>query len=388
MAQEVIVVVGAGLAGWSTIRELRKRDAGSQVVLISADDADFYSKPGLSNALAQKRVLADLVTTSAADMASRLNVKLLARSLVMSIDTEARSLEVVTEEGGPITLRYTKLVLATGAEPIRIPVQGDGEGVMAVNSLEDYRWFHARLAGASRRVLIMGAGLIGCEFADDLVAAGHAVRVVDPASYPLASMLPGTAAGRVARALAEAGVVWHFDTTVQEIWRGTDGAHHVTLSDRTVCEADVILSAVGLRPNIALARNAGIRCERGVVVDGYLQTSAADVYALGDVAQYVTAGNRVLPFVMPVLQAAKTLGATLAGDRTSVAFPVMTVSVKTPTLPIVTATPALGRKGTWIPLAGADETAWYFVEGDGRQTGFALLGAQTSRRAEMLRAMS
>jgi rubredoxin---NAD+ reductase len=385
VSEKVIVVVGAGLAGWSTIREFRKRDASARVVLISADDADFYSKPSLSNAFALRRTLAALVTTPAAEMAANLDVKLLARSRVASIDTEAKTLRVVSEEQGAIELRYTALVLATGAQPVRVEVEGDSDAVMVVNSLEDYRLFHAHVSAKPRRVLIMGAGLIGCEFADDLIVAGHAVQVVDPAPYPLASALPEHAAGHVQEALARAGVRWHLGSTVRKIVRVSDGALDVTLSNGVRCVADAVLSAVGLRPEDRLARDAGIRCDRGVVVDEYLQTSVADVHALGDVAQYASAGNRTLPFVMPIFQAAKALGATLAGARTPVKFPVMPISIKTPSLPAVAALPAPGSRGVWNTLGHADETAWHFVEQDGRQTGFVLLGSQLSRRAEMLR---
>jgi rubredoxin---NAD+ reductase len=142
---------------------------------------------------------------------------------------------------------------------------------------------------------------------------------------------------------------------------------------------------VGLRPNAGLARDAGIHCDRGVVVDAYLETSAADVHALGDVAQYASAGNRTLPFVMPILQAAKALAATLAGERTPVAFPVMPVSIKTPSLPAVVAMPGPGSDGTWNQAGDPGDTAWCFVEPGSRQTGFVLLGAQTARRAEMLK---
>jgi len=156
-----LIVIGAGLAGWTAVREFRKHDRSTPVIVVTADDGDFYAKPSLSNAFAQGRA-------PAARMVESLQVTLLQRTRVQRIDAAAQS--VATSQG---RFSYGQLVLATGAQPIRVPLAGDAANeVLSVNHLDDFAQLHARLQRPSR-VLIMGAGLIGCEFANDLAIAGH-----------------------------------------------------------------------------------------------------------------------------------------------------------------------------------------------------------------------
>lgn len=389
-----LVVVGAGLAGWTTVREFRKLDSLTPVIVVTADSGDFYAKPTLSNALAQKRTPQQLVNTPAAKMAEALNVTLLAHSRVERIDAAQHAL-TLQSQGVSRTLSYGQLVLATGAQPIRSAIAGNAANqVLSVNSLEDFTAFYARLGapepgqGASKTVLVIGAGLIGCEFANDLLQAGCRVHVVDPSPRPLAALLPEAASLQLQNALQELGVHWHLGTTVQAVDctdTTTDAPVRVTLADGQQVLADAVLSAIGLRADTTLARAAGLLCERGIVVDAYLQTSAQDVFALGDSAQYASAGQRTLPFVMPIMHAAKALAATLAGTRTELAFPLMPVSVKTPALPIVVllAHPAL--QGSWLADATQAMEVWRYRDAQGVQRGFVLTGKGASRRMELSR---
>lgn len=375
-----LIVIGAGLAGWTTVREFRKHDATTPVVVITADSGDFYAKPSLSNAFAQGKSAAQLVTTPAAKMAQTLNVTLLAHTQVQAIDTAAR--QVATSRG---VFGYHQLVLALGAQPIRVPVAGDASNtVLSVNSLDDFAQLRARLQPGAR-VLIMGAGLIGCEFANDLASSGHAVTVVDPNARPLAALLPEGASERLRAALAPLGVVWHFGRTVQAVDHDGAGLRatlaHTSGSPGEQLGADLVLSAVGLRADTTLARNAGIRCERGITVDEQLRTSAPDVFALGDCAQYASAGGRTLPYVMPIMAAARTLAAVLAGQEAQLRFGLMPVAVKTPALPVVVATPMTGVTGQWQE---AEPGLWQFLDAQARQHGFVLAGQQTSRRQEQV----
>jgi rubredoxin-NAD+ reductase len=391
-----LVVVGAGLAGWTTVREFRKRDAATPVVVVTSDSGDFYAKPTLSNALAQKRTPQQLVSTSAAKMAETLNVTLWAHSTVEAIDTTRQQLTVAAD-GQSQTLAYGQLVLATGAQAIRSAIAGNAaEQVRSVNSLTDFALFHGLLAPAAgqdmpegKTVLVIGAGLIGCEFANDLLQAGHRVHVVDPSPRPLAALLPEAAGLQLQQALQGLGAHWHFGTTVLAVDRAgtaTGPALQVTLADGTQVQADAVLSAIGLRANTALAAAAGLRCERGIVVDAFLQTSAAQVYALGDVAQYASAGARTLPYVMPIMNAARALAATLGGTPTELVFPLMPVSIKTPALPIVVSAAHPATTGGWFADAAdaADVTrVWRFRDLTGAQRGFVLSGASTARRLEL-----
>ena len=368
---DAIVVLGSGLAGWTTVRELRKLDAAVPVTVVSADDGDFYAKPSLSNAFAQGKRPEQLVSTPAAKMAETLNVTLLPRTRVEAIDAARR--ELVTSQG---RISYAKLVLATGADPIRIPLAGDAaHAVRSVNSLDDFAAFHAQLRPGAH-VAIMGAGLIGSEFANDLAGAGYRVSVVDPSSRPLAALLPEQASAALLDALQALGVRFHFGTTVQSVDRD-GGTLRLQLADGTAFDADVVLSAVGLRPNVALARAAGLQCGRGIVVNETLATSDPAIFALGDCAEY--AGGRCLPYVMPIMSAARVLAAGLAGRGGTLSFPLMPVSVKTPALPLVIASPAAGGDGQWH---APEDGLWHFVDGGGLARGFVLAGKQTLRRAE------
>jgi rubredoxin-NAD+ reductase len=382
-----IIIIGAGLAGWTTARELRKLDKTTPVLLITADSGDFYAKPSLSNAFAQKRGPAQLVTTPAASMAAGQNVTLQAHTRVTAIDT---SRQIVSTSAGDFG--YAQLVLATGAQPIRIPMAGDAAGdLLSVNSLQDFSEFHARLnrvdsaiadrsIDVRKRVVIMGAGLIGCEFANDLIASGFEVTVVDPSANPMAALLPPGLSGELQEALANQGVAWHFGTTVQRVDHQSeaDGTLKVQLANGEVLVADVVLSAIGLRADLSLAQAAGLACERGVLVDAQLQTSAPNVYALGDGAQY--ANGCTLPYVMPIMHAGKALAATLAGQPSTLQFPLMPVAIKTPALPLVVAPAAPGTAGQW---AQSEPGVWLFTDTNHAVKGFALSGPQTSRRAEL-----
>ncbi|MDO8448642.1 MAG: FAD-dependent oxidoreductase [Rhodoferax sp.] len=378
-----IIIIGAGLAGWTTAREFRKLDSTTPVMLITADSGDFYAKPSLSNALAQGRAPAQLVSTPAAKMAQTLDVTLLAQTRVEAINPVTRT--IATSQGD---FGYSQLVLATGAQPIRVPVAGDAaDRVHSVNSLDDFSAFHARLTdpqATGKHVLIMGAGLIGCEFANDLAAAGHQVTVVDPSTGPMAALLPAEASAQLRDALTSVGVTWHFGATVRSVSfvadaDAQDSVLRVDLSNGHAALVDTVLSAIGLRADTALAKAAGLACERGIVVDAALQTSSPHIYALGDGAQYASAGNRTLPYVMPIMSAARALAATLAGTRTEVAFPLMPVTIKTPALPLVVASAAPGTPGDW---RSAEPGLWQFMGAQGQARGFVLAGKQTSRRAE------
>ena len=384
-----LIIVGAGLAGWTTAREFRKLDTTTLVLLVTADSGDFYAKPSLSNAFAQGRLPAQLVSTPAAKMAETLNVTLLAHTRVEAIDTAAQTLSV-RNAGGLQTLAYRDLVLATGAQPIRVPVQGDAaDAVMSINSLDDFAAFHAHLQAAAlaaaaplREVLIMGAGLIGCEFANDLAQAGMRVRVVDPGPRPLAALLPPEASAALQAALEALGVQFDFGSTVRAVDHAA-GRLQVTLATGETVPADAVLSAVGLRADTALAHAAGLQVDRAIVVSTFLQTSAAHIYALGDSAQYASAPSQLsahgstLPYVMPIMSAARALAATLAGTPTALAFALMPVSVKTPALPLVVAAAQTGLAGHWT---AAGEGIWHWQDDAGQPRGFVLAGAQTAQR--------
>ncbi|MGA9165171.1 MAG: FAD-dependent oxidoreductase, partial [Thiobacillus sp.] len=185
-----IVIVGSGLAGYTLLKEFRKRDTATPVTLITVDDGSFYSKPNLSNALVAGRSASALASARAEKMAADLNATILTRTRATAIDTQGQRIRTDSGE-----LEYGKLVLALGADPIPHGLSGSGAAdVLAVNDLADYAAFRSAIDG-KQRVTVLGGGLIGCEFANDLAHAGYAVDGVHLGDWPLERLLP-PAAGR------------------------------------------------------------------------------------------------------------------------------------------------------------------------------------------------
>jgi rubredoxin---NAD+ reductase len=286
-----------------------------------------------------------------------------------------------------VLLGYSKLVLATGADPRRLKVAGDGAGdVMSINDLGDYARFRLALTRC-RSVAILGAGLIGCEFANDLAAAGYAVDLIDPATTPLARLLPQEVGEIFARGLGTGGIRFHAGRSVSRIDRLADG-YRLSFADAEPIDADLVVSAIGLAPRTSLAAAAGLEIDQGIRTDAWCRTSAPDIYALGDCAAI---DGKVQPYVLPIMHAARALARTLAGEPTRVAFPVMPITVKTPATPAVVVTPE--GEGAWSIETGADASthAARAVCKDAaseRPLGFALLGAAVEGKAALVKAMA
>ena len=366
-----IVIIGTGLAGYTLARELRKLDKDLPLHLLTADDGRFYSKPMLSNAFHSHKTPDALAMHTAEQMASQLNAAIETQVTVSALDTAAQRITYNQK-----TLVYSKLVLALGADPIRIPLEGDAaDAVLSVNDLADYTRFRAAAASA-QRVLIMGAGLIGCEFANDLVGAGYTVEVVDPAPQVLGRLLPARAATALRDALAGLGVRWHLGASVKSVNR-KNGAYHALLSDGGTLDTDLVLSAIGLRPRITLANSAGIKTQRGILTNQRLETDAANVYALGDCAEVA---GLVLPFVMPIMHAARALAKTLSGVATAVQYPAMPVVVKTPALPVVISPPAMDAPGDWRESGTGMDVRSVFLGPGESLLGYALTGGANAEK--------
>lgn len=367
-----ILIVGSGLAGYTLLKEIRKRDAAVPVTLITADDGAFYAKPNLSNALAAGKTAAALAGASAEKMAADQHATVLAHTRVDAIDTRAQRIR--TADGNEHA--YGRLVLALGADPFPHRLEGSGaEAVLAVNDLADYARFRDAIAGR-QRVVVLGGGLIGCEFANDLAAAGMAVSVVHLGAWPLERLLPMEAGQRLADSLAGLGVQWHFGRTAKRV-DSVDGGQRVTLDDGDALEADVVLSAIGLVPRTQLAQAAGIPVNRGIQTDRLLETGAAGVYAMGDCAEVE---GMVLPYVQPLMVQARALAATLTGTPTPVVYPAMPVMVKTPAHPVAVLPPKPGATGGWKVECSDTGICALHLDDRGGLQGFALTGSETARR--------
>ena len=369
-----VVVIGSGLAGYGLVRELRRKDEAVSITVLTSDGGEGYSKPMISTGYTKDLSADKLAAQSAEELAEQLNVAVRTRTRVASIDTQT---QMVHLEGGE-ALPYSELVLALGAELIRPPIGGDAAGdVLGVNDLDDYRRFQDLLAAkGAKKVAIIGAGLIGCEFTNDLLNGGFTVEAVDPMGWCLPTLLPEQSGRAVQAALEEKGATFHFGPLATEVNSADDG-YAVTLNNGDTIEADAVLCAVGVRPRTTLASDAGIEVNRGIVTDRQLRTNAPNVYAMGDCAE--VAGH-VLVYVAPLMAAARALAATLAGETTDVSYPAMPVAIKAPACPVVVSPPARDAEGEWFFEGDAPDIKALFRSGAGDLLGFALTGQAVKER--------
>lgn len=321
-----VVIIGTGLAGYNVAKEFRKYDTETPLQFITSDDGRSYSKPMISTGFTKGKSADELAMADAGAMAEQLKASIRTLTKVTAINTDAHEICI-----GDEIIKYSKLVLATGSYCIPAPVSGDAEELIySVNDLMDYAAFTKAIEG-KKKVLIIGAGLIGCEYSNDLANGGFEIEAVDPLPAPLGTLLPEAASRAVQRALeTEKGVKFHFGTVVETINKKGDGVI-ATLKNGETIEADIVLSAIGVRARIDLAQAAGLETNRGIVVNRKLETSAADVYAIGDCAEVE---GHLLYYVMPLMTCARALGQTLAGTPAEVSYSAMPVGIKTPVCPI------------------------------------------------------
>lgn len=362
-----VVIVGTGLAGYNLAREFRKLDTQTPLLLITADDGRSYSKPMLSTGFAKQKDADGLCMAEPGAMAEQLNAEIRTHTRISGIDPGHKRLWV-----GEEAVEYRDLVLAVGAQTVQVPIEGNGgEQVFPINDLEDYARFRAAASG-KQRVLILGAGLIGCEFANDLSLGGFQVDVVAPCEQVMPTLLHPAAATAVQAGLEGLGVRFHQGPVLARLEKADQGleAH---LSDGCVIACDLVVSAIGLRPRTDLAAAAGLQTNRGISVDRQLRTSHANIFALGDCAE--VDGINLL-YVMPLMSCARALAQTLAGKPTTVAYGPMPVTVKTPACPLVVSPPPLGHEGTWqVEGQGSDLKVLCF-DADGKLLGYALTGSE------------
>ncbi|GLQ32979.1 NAD(P)/FAD-dependent oxidoreductase [Litoribrevibacter albus] len=361
-----IVILGSGLAGYGVAKEFRKLNTETPLLIITNDDGRSYSKPMLSAGFTKEKTAAALAMATAGDMATQLKASIRTQAEVTSIDPDAHTISL-----GEDTIEYCKLVIATGAKPHKAPMEGDGcDLVFSVNDLVDYDRFRQAAIG-KKKVVIVGAGLIGCEFANDLRNGGYEVDVIAPSQTVLPSMLPEQPAQALRQGLEEAGVRFHLGALANRVIKNEDGVK-VCLSNGEEIEADLVLSAIGLTPRVELAGKAGLAYRKGILVDRTLQTSEQDIYALGDCAEV---DGLVLLYVLPLMASARALAKTLNDDITEVQYGAMPVVVKTPACPTVIATPT-NQDGEWVVEGEGQDLSCKFLDADGKLKGFVLTGAK------------
>jgi NADPH-dependent 2,4-dienoyl-CoA reductase/sulfur reductase-like enzyme/nitrite reductase/ring-hydroxylating ferredoxin subunit len=276
-APDRIVIAGGGAAGFAAAEMLRREGYGGSVVIVSSDAAYPVDRPNLSKDYLAGSAPEDWLPLRPDSFYSEADIDIRLNTEISSIDIKARNL--VLADGD--TIPYDRLLLATGAEPARLPIPGaDQPHVHTLRTLADSRAIIASAKGA-RRAVVVGASFIGLEVAASLRAREIEVHVVAPEQRPMERIL-GPQMGDFVRALHEEhGVIFHLGDTVTTI----DGKR-VMLKSGGALDADLVVMGVGVRPRLMLAEKAGLAIDRGVTVNGYLETSEPGIYAAGDIARW------------------------------------------------------------------------------------------------------
>lgn len=274
---ESVVIIGGGAAGFAAAEMLRRHEYAGKLTILSSDGDAPYDRPNLSKDFLAGEAPAEWIPLRSKRFYEKKDIDLRLGVDVERIDPAART--VTLADGA--SLPFERLLIATGAEPVRLPIPGaDRDSVFTLRSWADSRAIIAR-AETSKVAVIIGASFIGLETAAALRTRGLEVHVVAPEALPLEKVL-GTEFGKFIRALhEEKGVRFHLENTVESI-----GEDAVRLKDGKELKADLVVTGVGVKPRISLARDAGLEIGSGIRVNACLETSTPGIFAAGDVAEW------------------------------------------------------------------------------------------------------
>jgi NADPH-dependent 2,4-dienoyl-CoA reductase/sulfur reductase-like enzyme/nitrite reductase/ring-hydroxylating ferredoxin subunit len=281
-APQKVVIVGGGGAGFAAAEMLRREQYQGSIVMLSNDDVSPVDRPNLSKDYLAGTAPEDWLPLRPGNFYTENSIDLRLKANVVSIDVKARN--VVLANGGSVS--YDRLLLATGAEPIRLSIPGiDLPHVFTLRTTADCRAIIKRVE-SSKRVVVLGASFIGLEVAASLRNRGIEVHVAAPEKVPMERVL-GAEMGKFVRALHEEhGVIFHLEESAVGIDAGK-----VTFKSGKTLEADFVVAGVGVRPRLALAEKAGLAIDRGVSVNAYLETSVPEIFAAGDIARWPDAAS-------------------------------------------------------------------------------------------------
>jgi NADPH-dependent 2,4-dienoyl-CoA reductase/sulfur reductase-like enzyme/nitrite reductase/ring-hydroxylating ferredoxin subunit len=280
---EKIVIIGGGAAGFAAAEMLRRKDFTGSIVMLSSDSNAPADRPNLSKDYLAGAAPEEWIPLRPDNFYDEAKIDLRLKTDAVSINTHEKFVVVA----GGASVPFDRLLLATGAEPARLPIPGAGqENVHTLRSLVDSRAIIATAKDA-RRAIVIGASFIGLETAAALSARGLEVHVVAPEKRPMERILGGDMADFVRTLHEEHGIIFHLEDTVVDIAGG-----RATLKSGDVLNSDLVVVGVGVKPRLALAEKAGLKLDRGVLVDKYLGTSAPGIYAAGDIARWPDAHSQ------------------------------------------------------------------------------------------------
>ena len=297
--QTGVVIVGAGIAGWSAVEAIRQLDQSISITLITACSGDVYHKPELSVAISRKLDLEKLIQERGVDAAKRLGVQLINDTFVVGISADAH--QIRTTRG---SFSFTKLVLAQGAKPA-MPKALPPSLCWRVNDLMNWSGMQQALVKGPQHIAIVGAGMIGSEIAEDFVRAGHKVTLIDKNDVPLSGLLPRQASKRLLESFENMGIEYIGANDISAITALENDRKLLCFADGHTLDVDQILAATGLMTDNRLARLANLEFDRGIkVLPDTLQTSQLDIYALGDC---INIEGMPCRFIEPIKHQAKAI---------------------------------------------------------------------------------
>ncbi|MDC3181328.1 FAD-dependent oxidoreductase [Gammaproteobacteria bacterium] len=318
-----VVIIGSGLSGQLVLKGLREKGYQGQITMLSEHPADFYAKPSLSNLTKQNKQARDLIQMTADEVAKKYSATIKSGVAVTKIDRNKKQVWVADE-----CVAYDQLVLAVGAVPRVLSILPQDERIFRVNDLWAYEVFEKKLQ-ADSHLVILGGGLIGCEFANDLSSRVDKLTILEPTDALMSKMIPKEMGKVLQQQLEKIGVDIKLAGHLGDI-QSTDTKLKIGWGEEVI-NADILLAAIGMQPDITLAQQAGLEVDQGVLINDFAQTSDSDIYALGDCAQSKWG---VRYYVAPLRVTASVIVDQLLNISSKLVFPPMPVMMKTPAYPI------------------------------------------------------
>ncbi len=350
------VVIGSGVAGLAAIESIRSVDTLNEVIMIGDDPYGYYSRPGLAYYLTGELHDKALFPRTADDY-KRMNFRVV-RGRVAKIMREKHSLELIDNPD----LNYDKLLIAVGAQALPLEVPGaDLEGVLKLDHMEDAKHI-LRHARRGRTAVVVGGGITALELAEGLLARGMKVHYLLRGDRYWSNVLDEPESKIVEHRLREDGVALHYHSELIEVTGKNGRVNGVRLLNGKSLKCDVVAYAIGIRPRVELAKQANLAIDRGILVNEYLQTNDASIFAAGDVAQAFDpmSGRSVLDSLWnPAREQGYVAGLNMAGRRTayikSAPFNVTRLAGLTTT---IIGTVGRGRDGDLLGIARGDSETW------------------------------
>lgn len=370
-----VLIIGSGYAGWQAAEAIRNSNPQAVITLLTADDGVVYPKPALSMALSQKRTPDDLPEATANEKAAELDLGIKIRTKVMSINNKRK--KVMTTTG---SFSYDKLILATGAKALMPKVEGDASHeIITINDLAAYKKFYKTLQEI-KKVTLVGGGLIATELAEDLRSFGVEVDMIVRGSHLMSQIMPEAISSNLEAKLHDRGVNLIFNSELKEMVKSKAGYILKTDQGETY-ETDLVLAAIGLSPNIELAKKVKLVTNLGICINEHCQTSDPDVYAIGDCAEL---DGVVQAYLEPIRRQVKALASHIYGDATESfnSLPTL-IKTKTPSLSIMLSPPLKATHGHWELNMNVGENQRLLYTVDGEVSGFALSGECVSSANQM-----